>query len=46
MGRASDLKSFQMNADDFVCSLLPGVSNPQLHYSPGTYVTLLICKLK
>lgn len=35
MGRANDLKAFQNNADGFICSLLPGISHPQVQYSPG-----------
>ncbi|KAL3631410.1 Esterase/lipase/thioesterase [Castilleja foliolosa] len=35
MGRANDLKQFQINADGFICSLLPGFSNAQVQYSPG-----------
>ncbi|KAL7000904.1 Esterase/lipase/thioesterase [Sarracenia purpurea var. burkii] len=35
MGRAEDLKSFQNNADGFICSILPGISHPQVQYSPG-----------
>lgn len=35
MGRANDLKAFQINADGFICSLLPGISHPQVQYSPG-----------
>ncbi|XP_057477508.1 endoglucanase 8-like [Actinidia eriantha] len=35
MGKADDLKSFQNNADDFICSILPGISHPQVQYSPG-----------
>ncbi|EPS73295.1 hypothetical protein M569_01458 [Genlisea aurea] len=36
MGRAEDLRSFQINADGFICSLLPGNSHPtQVQYSPG-----------
>ncbi|XP_010271277.1 PREDICTED: endoglucanase 8-like [Nelumbo nucifera] len=35
MGKADYLKSFQLNADRFICSLLPGVSHPQIQYSPG-----------
>lgn len=35
MGRANDLKSFQKNADGFICSILPGISHPQVQYSPG-----------
>lgn len=47
MGRANDLKAFQNNADGFICSLLPGISHPQVQYSPGTdnrYTTKLIHK--
>lgn len=35
MGRAPDLKSFQVNADAFICSILPGIAHPQVQYSPG-----------
>ncbi|KAL3327491.1 hypothetical protein AABB24_035264 [Solanum stoloniferum] len=35
MGKAPDLKSFQVNADAFICSILPGISHPQVQYSPG-----------
>ncbi|KAI3840703.1 hypothetical protein MKX03_010947 [Papaver bracteatum] len=35
MGKANYFKSFQQNADNFICSLLPGVSNPNVQYSPG-----------
>ncbi|CAA0831275.1 Endoglucanase 8 [Striga hermonthica] len=35
MGRAVDLKQFKINADGFICSLLPGLSNTQVQYSPG-----------
>ncbi|KAL7132284.1 hypothetical protein ABFS83_12G062600 [Erythranthe nasuta] len=35
MGRANDLKQFQINADAFICSLLPGISHTQVQYSPG-----------
>ncbi|OVA12242.1 Glycoside hydrolase [Macleaya cordata] len=35
MGKANYLKSFQQNADSFICSLLPGISHPQVQYSPG-----------
>lgn len=38
MGRANDLKAFQNNADGFICSLLPGISHPQVQYSPGIYI--------
>ncbi|KAG5532126.1 hypothetical protein RHGRI_026663 [Rhododendron griersonianum] len=35
MGRADDLRSFQNNADGFICSILPGISHAQVQYSPG-----------
>lgn len=36
MGKDSFFKSFQVNADNFICTLLPGISNhPQIEYSPG-----------
>ncbi|GMH15159.1 hypothetical protein Nepgr_017000 [Nepenthes gracilis] len=35
MGKADDLRSFKFNADGFICSLLPGISHPQVQYSPG-----------
>ncbi|KAF8389976.1 hypothetical protein HHK36_024496 [Tetracentron sinense] len=35
MGKADYLKSFKLNADAFICSLLPGFSHPQVQYSPG-----------
>lgn len=35
MGRANYFKSFKQNADGFICSLLPGISHPQVQYSPG-----------
>lgn len=38
MGRAPDLKSFQVNADAFICSILPGISHPQVQYSPGNLI--------
>uniref|UniRef100_A0A2N9ETW4 Endoglucanase n=1 Tax=Fagus sylvatica TaxID=28930 RepID=A0A2N9ETW4_FAGSY len=34
-GRADYFSSFQQNADGFICSLLPGISHPQVQYSPG-----------
>lgn len=40
MGRANDLKPFQINADAFICSVLPGISHTQLQYSPGIYILL------
>ncbi|KAK1380629.1 Endoglucanase [Heracleum sosnowskyi] len=35
MGKSNQLKSFQINADSFICSILPGISHPQVQYSPG-----------
>lgn len=35
MGKAGYFESFKQNADDFICSLLPGISHPQVQYSPG-----------
>ncbi|KAK3442576.1 hypothetical protein EUGRSUZ_B02944 [Eucalyptus grandis] len=35
MGRADYFKSFKANADGFICSVLPGLSHPQVQYSPG-----------
>ncbi|KAI5677811.1 hypothetical protein M9H77_08761 [Catharanthus roseus] len=35
MGKEDDLKSFQIMADGFICSLLPGIAHPQVQYSPG-----------
>ncbi|XP_068661203.1 endoglucanase 8-like [Aristolochia californica] len=35
MGRADYFQSFKQRADDFICSLLPGTSRPQIQYSPG-----------
>ncbi|KAJ6689553.1 hypothetical protein OIU85_005915 [Salix viminalis] len=35
MGRAGYFESFKQNADDFICSILPGISHPQVQYSPG-----------
>ncbi|PWA41061.1 Glycoside hydrolase, family 9 [Artemisia annua] len=35
MGKSPSLKSFQNNADTFICSLLPGTSQLQVEYSPG-----------
>ncbi|CAI9096049.1 OLC1v1032116C3 [Oldenlandia corymbosa var. corymbosa] len=35
MGKSDDLKAFQRNADGFICSILPGISHPQIQYSPG-----------
>ncbi|CAI0431898.1 unnamed protein product [Linum tenue] len=36
MGRADYFENFKQNADGFICSLLPGISHPQVQYSPGT----------
>ncbi|MED6180502.1 Esterase/lipase/thioesterase [Stylosanthes scabra] len=35
MGRANYFASFKQNADGFICSILPGISHPQVQYSPG-----------
>ncbi|KAI4379083.1 hypothetical protein MLD38_005422 [Melastoma candidum] len=35
MGRADYFQSFKNNADGFICSVLPGISHPQVQYSPG-----------
>ncbi|KAJ7942915.1 Endoglucanase, partial [Quillaja saponaria] len=35
MGKAEYFESFKQNADEFICSLLPGLSNLQVQYSPG-----------
>lgn len=37
MGKSNELKSFQVNADSFICSILPGISHPQVQYSPGMH---------
>ncbi|KAK8625663.1 hypothetical protein V6N13_090529 [Hibiscus sabdariffa] len=34
MGKAEYFESFKQNADGFICSLLPGISHPQVQYSP------------
>jgi hypothetical protein len=46
MGRAEYFESFKQNADDFICSILPGISHPQVQYSPGIYLNMFInvCK--
>lgn len=38
MGKDEYFRSFRENADNFICSLLPGISggHPQIQYSPGT----------
>jgi hypothetical protein len=38
-GRADYFSSFQQNADGFICSLLPGISHPQVQYSPGIFLS-------
>lgn len=35
MGKAEYFESFRQNADGFICSVLPGISHPQVQYSPG-----------
>ncbi|XP_023532564.1 endoglucanase 8 [Cucurbita pepo subsp. pepo] len=35
MGKAEYFSSFRQNADEFICSILPGISHPQVQYSPG-----------
>ncbi|PNX94293.1 endoglucanase 8-like protein [Trifolium pratense] len=35
MGRADYFSSFKHNADEFICSTLPGFSHAQVQYSPG-----------
>ncbi|KAK8943842.1 Endoglucanase 17 [Platanthera guangdongensis] len=36
MGKNEYLQSFKQNADEFICSLLPGAStHPEIRYSPG-----------
>lgn len=43
MGKDEYFQSFRVNADNFMCTLLPGISNhPQIQYSPGTYASLVI----
>jgi hypothetical protein len=37
MGKDEYFQSFRVNADNFMCTLLPGISNhPQIQYSPGS----------
>jgi hypothetical protein len=38
MGRADYFSSFKHNADEFICSTLPGFSHAQVQYSPGTII--------
>jgi hypothetical protein len=36
MGKDSFFTSFRVNADNFICTLLPGISNQDhIDYSPG-----------
>ena len=42
MGKANYFQSFKKNADDFICSLLPGISPPQVQYSPGNYIIIAL----
>lgn len=45
MGKDEFFRSFRENADNFICSLLPGISgHPQIQYSPGrpTYSLLFL----
>ncbi|CAN6938102.1 unnamed protein product [Brassica oleracea] len=35
MGKAEYFESFKQNADEFICSVLPGISHPQVQYSRG-----------
>jgi hypothetical protein len=35
MGKAEYFESFKQNADGFICSILPGISHPQVQYSRG-----------
>jgi hypothetical protein len=37
MGKDEYFQSFRVNANNFMCTLLPGISNhPQIQYSPGS----------
>ena len=42
MGRAEYFTSFRQNADEFICSILPGISHPQVQYSPGIFPLFVI----
>lgn len=42
MGKSDDLRSFQNNADGFICSLLPGLAHPQVQYSPGMFIHIYL----
>ncbi|XP_057961322.1 endoglucanase 8 [Malania oleifera] len=35
MGKADYFNSFMLNADGFICSVVPGISHPKVQYSPG-----------
>jgi hypothetical protein len=38
MGKDEYFQSFRVNANNFMCTLLPGISNhPQIQYSPGSH---------
>jgi endoglucanase len=40
MGKDEYFRSFRVNADSFMCTLLPGISgHPQIQYSPGTNIS-------
>lgn len=42
MGKADYFESFKQNADGFICSIMPGISHPQVQYSPGMCTLLLV----
>jgi hypothetical protein len=45
MGKDEYFQSFRVNANNFMCTLLPGISNhPQIQYSPGSHRILRIKK--
>jgi len=40
MAKDEYFQSFRVNADNFMCTLLPGISNhPQIQYSPGPFAS-------
>ena len=41
MGKAEYFESFKQNADEFICSILPGISHPQVQYSRGNNKTII-----
>lgn len=46
MGRADYFESFKQNADEFICSILPGLAHTEVQYSPGNqffFPTFNIC---